>query len=58
MYIQQSDLLRGLGKDFVKTVMDLAHKEDHKRGFVLFREGDRAQSLFHSAERPCEHHPW
>jgi len=46
MYIQQSDLLRGLGKDFVKTVMDLAHKEDHKRGFVLFREGDRASHFF------------
>jgi CRP-like cAMP-binding protein len=46
MYIQQSDLLRGSGKDFVKTVMDLAHKEDHKRGFVLFREGDRASHFF------------
>ena len=46
MYIQQSDVLRGLGKEFVKTVMDLAHKEDHKRGFVLFREGDRASHFF------------
>jgi len=46
MYIQQSDVLRGLGKDFVKTVMDLAHKEDHKRGFVLYREGDRASHFF------------
>jgi len=46
MYIQQSDVLRGLDKDFVKTVMDLAHKEDHKRGFVLYREGDRASHFF------------
>jgi CRP-like cAMP-binding protein len=46
MYIQQSDVLRGLGKEFVKTLMDLAHKEDHKRGFVLFREGDRASHFF------------
>jgi CRP/FNR family cyclic AMP-dependent transcriptional regulator len=46
MYIQQSDLLRGLGKEFVKAVMDLAHKEDHKRGFLLFREGDRANHFF------------
>jgi CRP-like cAMP-binding protein len=46
MYIQQSDVLRGLGKEFVKTVMDLAHKEDHKRGFILYREGDRASHFF------------
>jgi CRP-like cAMP-binding protein len=46
MYIQQSDLLRGLGKEFVKSVMALAHKEDHKRGFSLFREGDRATHFF------------
>jgi CRP-like cAMP-binding protein len=46
MYIQQSDLLRGLGKEFVKAVMDFAHKEDHKRGFLLFREGDRATHFF------------
>ena len=46
MYIQQSDVLRGLGKEFVKYVMDLAHKEDHKRGFLLFREGDRANHFF------------
>ncbi len=46
MYIQQSDVLRGLGKEFVKAVMDLAHKEDHKRGFILFREGARASHFF------------
>ena len=46
MYIQQSDVLRGLGKEFVKTVMDLAHKEDHQRGFVLFRDGERATHFF------------
>jgi CRP-like cAMP-binding protein len=46
MYIQQSDVLRGLGKGFVKSVMDLAHKEEHKRGFVLYREGDRASHFF------------
>jgi CRP/FNR family cyclic AMP-dependent transcriptional regulator len=46
MYIQQSDVLRGLGKEFVKSVMHLAHKEDHKRGFLLFREGDRANHFF------------
>lgn len=46
MYIQQSDVLRGLGREFVKSVMDLAHKEEHKRGFVLYREGDRASHFF------------
>jgi len=46
MYIQQSDLLRGLGKDFVKNFMELAHREDHKRGFLLYREGDRANHFF------------
>jgi CRP-like cAMP-binding protein len=46
MYIQQSDLLRGLGKEFVKNIMDLAHREEHKRGFFLYREGDRANHFF------------
>ena len=42
MYFQQSDLLRGLDKNFVKEFIDIAEKETHKTGYTLFREGDRA----------------
>ncbi|MBN1104620.1 MAG: cyclic nucleotide-binding domain-containing protein [Deltaproteobacteria bacterium] len=46
MYFQQSDLLRGLDKDFVKEFMDIAEKETHKTGYALFREGDRARYFY------------
>jgi CRP/FNR family cyclic AMP-dependent transcriptional regulator len=42
MYFQQSDILRGLDKNFVKEFMDIAEKETHKPGYTLFRQGDRA----------------
>jgi CRP/FNR family transcriptional regulator, cyclic AMP receptor protein len=42
MYFPQSDVLRGLDKNFVKEFMDIAEKETHKPGYTLFREGDRA----------------
>ena len=42
MYFQQSDLLRGMSKDFIKEFMDISEKESHKSEFSLFREGDRA----------------
>jgi CRP-like cAMP-binding protein len=46
MYIKQSDLLKGLSKDFVKQVMEIAEKETHKGGYILFNEGDRAKQIY------------
>jgi len=46
MYFQQSDLLRGISKDFIKEFMDIAVKESHKSGFSLFLEGDRANHFY------------
>ena len=46
MYIKQSDLLRGLSKDFVAQVMGLAKEESHEKGYTLYREGDRAKDLY------------
>ena len=42
MYIQQTELFRGMGKDFLKEVMHITMKESHKEGDFLFREGDPA----------------
>lgn len=46
MYFQQSDLLRGMDKGFVKEFMELAEKETHKAGHSLFREGNPAHHFF------------
>ncbi len=46
MYFQQSDLLQGMSKDFIKNFMDIAVKASHNPGFFLFREGDRANSFY------------
>jgi CRP-like cAMP-binding protein len=44
--MKQSDLLKGLSKDFVKQVMEVAEKETHKGGYILFKEGDRAKQIY------------
>jgi CRP-like cAMP-binding protein len=46
MYIKQSDLLKGLSRDFVKQIMEAAEKETHKAGYILFKEGDRARQIY------------
>ena len=46
MYMKLSDLLKGLSKDFVKEVMEVADKETHKAGYILFNEGDRAKQIY------------
>jgi CRP-like cAMP-binding protein len=46
MYTKQSDLLKGLSRDFVEKVMEVAEKEAHKRGYLLFKEGARAKQLY------------
>lgn len=46
MYFQQSDILRGMSKAFVKSFMDLTTKESHKSGYQLFQEGNRANFFY------------
>jgi len=43
MIIEQTDLFRGMSKDFVKQVFDITIKESLDEGDVLFREGDHAR---------------
>ncbi len=42
MYIQQADLTRGIGRDFVKALTAISVKEAHEQGAYLFRKGDPA----------------
>ncbi len=46
MYFEQSDLFRGMNRDFVKDFMDVSVKESHRKGYFLFREGDRARYFY------------
>jgi len=46
MYFEQSDLFRGMGKEFAKTVMDIAVKETHSKGEFLFRKGNPATHFY------------
>ena len=46
MYMKQSDLLKGLGKDFLKEVMEVAEKRTHPKGHLIFREGERADHFY------------
>lgn len=42
MYIQQVELTRGMGKDFVKALTAMSVKEEHAKGAILFRKGEPA----------------
>ena len=46
MFIQQTDLFRGMDKDFVKKTYDLTVKQALEDGEVLFREGDEARHFY------------
>ncbi len=46
MYLQQAELFRGLGHDFVREIFDKSRRESHKKGDFLFREGDRASQFY------------
>ena len=46
MFIKQADLFWGLGKSFLKEVVDIAHKETLKKNEFLFHEDDPADSFF------------
>jgi CRP-like cAMP-binding protein len=46
MYIEQSDLFRGMDRHFVKEILGITTKESHEEGAVLFRDGDKANRFF------------
>ncbi|UCH20015.1 MAG: cyclic nucleotide-binding domain-containing protein [Deltaproteobacteria bacterium] len=46
MYIQQADLTRGIGRDFVKALTDISVKEVYEQGDILFRKGDPADHAY------------
>jgi len=46
MYIQQADLTRGVGRDFVKALTAMSVKETHEQGDILFRKADPADHAY------------
>ena len=46
MYVQQADLTRGVGQDFVKHLRDISEREDRAEGDFLFRRGEPAKHAF------------
>jgi len=46
MYIQQVELTRGVGKDFVKALTAMSVKEEHEQGAILFRKGEPANHAY------------
>jgi len=42
MYIKQKELFAGLGKGFIKEIIDLTEKKKYLAGDVVFREGNHA----------------
>ena len=46
MFIQQTALFQGMGKEFVKKVYDTAVKESFEKDAVLFLEGDKAEYFY------------
>ena len=46
MYIQQVELTRGVGRDFVKALTAMSVKEEHEPGDILFCKGDPANHAY------------
>jgi CRP-like cAMP-binding protein len=46
MYIKQKELFAGLGKQFIKEIIELTEKKTYRTGDVIFREGNHA-NRFH-----------
>ncbi len=46
MYIQQVDLTRGVGQDFVDGLTAASVKEEYAQGDILFQKGDPADHAF------------
>jgi CRP-like cAMP-binding protein len=46
MYFEQTRLLRGMKRDFLKELMDIAIKESHDKGYFFFQRGNRANHFY------------
>jgi len=46
MYLQQSDILQGLDRRFLKKFMEITTKETHQEGTLLFKRGDKADNFY------------
>lgn len=46
MYVPQADLFHGIGREFVKEIMDIATKETYEKGDILFRKGEAATDFY------------
>jgi len=46
MYFAQGELFHGMGKEFVKQIMDIAVKETFESGGELFHKGDAASHFY------------
>ncbi len=46
MYIQQVELTRGVGREFVKALRDMSKVEEYAQGDILFRKGDTANHTY------------
>jgi CRP-like cAMP-binding protein len=46
MYLQQADLTRGVGRDFVRQLTEASVRASHAQGEILFRRGDPAFSAY------------
>ena len=46
MFISQSELFKGLDKNFVRKLMEISKKESYRGGTFLFCEGDPAEHFF------------
>ncbi len=46
MYIQQVDLTRGVGQDFVDGLTAASAKEEYAKGDILFEKGDPADHAY------------
>jgi CRP-like cAMP-binding protein len=46
MYIQQVELTRGVGSEFVKALTAMSVKEEYEQGKILFKRGDPAEHAY------------
>jgi CRP-like cAMP-binding protein len=46
MYLKQKDIFWGMGKGFVKEIMEISVTESHKEGDWLFHGGDPANAFY------------
>ncbi len=46
MYVQQADLTRGVGREFVNGLTALSSKEAYEKGDLLFQKGDPAEHAY------------